>query len=609
MQRYPPIADYALISDCHCAALVSRDGAIDWCCMPRIDDDSCFGRLLDWDKGGYCAIAPTSDECTSTRTYVDGSMILETHFRTPQGEARLTDFFAMDTQAIEHARYDHVRIVDGIAGSVEMRMEIRPRFDYGGIIPHIRRHGHDGRGPYAAIGSNKGLIIHSDVPLEIERPGDLAAVFRIDAGQRVRLVIQFQFPDLIDHTISGGLPDAAGIDRFFECTRDWWQGWARRMQPPHELDAQSLCSAIVLKALSFERTGAIAAAATTSLPEWIGGARNWDYRFSWVRDSVFAIRALHELGYDDEADRFHQFIQRSAAGDAEQMQIMYGVDGKRRLTEIELDWLEGYRGSTPVRIGNGAARQVQQDVYGELLEMAWEWHASGHRTEPDYWDFLVDVADMVCRRWQEPDHGLWEVRGAPRQHVHSKAMCWAALNRGVMLAQHNRLPAPIEHWSRNRDAIRKAIESEGYDARRGVFVQTFGSDDLDAALLLLPRVGLLAYDDPRMLRTADAICEALDYRGLLRRYVSADGLAGREGVFLPCTFWLVNCLAHQGRHEQAWAYYRRAVACANDLGLFSEEFDVDNQQMLGNYPLGLTHVSQIMARLALGNSTQPEVKR
>ena len=609
--RYPPIADYALISDCHCAALVSRDGSIDWCCMPRIDDDSCFGRLLDWDKGGYCSVAPTSGECTSTRSYVEGTMILETHFRTPQGEVRLYDFFAMDTLAIERARYDHVRIVDGIAGTVELRMEIRPRFDYGAITPHVRQHGpEDGgvRSAHAAIGSNKGLIIHADVPLTVESPGDLAAVFQVGAGERVRLVIQFQFPELIEQTISGGLPDAAEIDRYFECTRSWWQDWANRIRPPHQLDSQTLCSTLVLKALTFERTGAIAAAVTTSLPEEMGGARNWDYRFSWIRDSVFVIRALHELGYVTEADRFHQFIQRSAAGDAQQMQIMYGVDGKRRLTEVELDWLEGYRGSKPVRIGNAAARQSQFDIYGELLEMAWEWHASGHQTEPDYWEFLVDVIDLVCQRWQEPDHGLWEVRGAPRHYVHSKAMCWAALNRGVMLARDGRFEAPVERWIKNRDEIRDAIEHEGYDAKRGVFMQAFGSSDLDSASLLLPRVDLLAYDDPRMMRTADAICQTLDHRGLLRRYDSPDGLEGQEGVFLPCTFWLVTCLARQQRLDRAWPYYRRAVGCANDLGLFSEEFDMENQQMLGNFPQALTHVSQIMARLALGDSPEPEVK-
>lgn len=596
--RYPPIADYALISDCHCAALVSRDGSVDWCCMPRIDDDSCFGRLLDWDRGGYCAIAPAG-EWTSARTYVDGSMILETHFRTPQGAVKLTDFFAMDGRPLHQARFDHVRIVEGMSGTVDMRMEIRPRFDYGAIIPHIRR---DGSGAHVATGSNKGLIIQSDVDLEIERPGDLGASFAIRAGERVRLVIQFEFPELLDRTIAAGLPDAAEIDRYFSCTRDWWQAWSGRMRSHHALDGQTVCSTIVLKALSFERTGAIAAAATTSLPEWIGGARNWDYRFSWIRDSVFAIRALHELGYDTEADRFHQFIQRSAAGDAEQTQIMYGVDGKRRLTEIELDWLEGYRGSKPVRIGNGAARQTQLDVFGELLEMAWEWHASGHRTEPEYWTFLSDVVDMVCHRWQEPDHGIWEVRGEPRHHVHSKAMCWAALNRGVMLARENGFDAPVDAWCRNRDEIRAAIERDGYDAQRGIFVQAFGNGGIDAALLLLPRIGLFAYDDPRMLRTTDAICTALDHHGLLRRYDSPDGLPGPEGVFLPCTFWLVACLAHQGRRERAWTYYRRAISCANDLGLFSEEYDVENREMLGNFPQGLTHVSQITARLALAEA-------
>jgi GH15 family glucan-1,4-alpha-glucosidase len=371
------------------------------------------------------------------------------------------------------------------------------------------------------------------------------------------------------------------------------------MRPPFQLDEQTLRSTIVLKSLTFERTGAIAAAATTSLPEWIGGERNWDYRYSWIRDSVFAVRALHDLGYVAEADRFHQFIQRTSAGNADEIQIMYGVDGKRRLTEIELDWLEGYKGSKPVRIGNRAAKQNQLDIYGELVEMAWEWHISGHKTDPHYWNFLEDVINTVCEHWQDRDHGIWEVRGEPRHFVHSKAMCWAATHRGVLLAQENRFPAPIERWSRVRDEIRHAIESDGYDSERGVFVQDFGSRYLDAALLLLPRVSFVPYDDPRMLRTADAICQDLESDGLLLRYNSPDGLPDREGMFIPCTFWLAACLASQGRRERAWKYYERAARCANDIGLFSEEYDVDSQQMLGNFPQGLTHVSQIMARLAL----------
>ncbi len=596
--RYPSIADYALISDCHCAALVSCDGSIDWCCMPRIDEDSCFGRLLDWDKGGYCKVAPTAEKYDATRRYVDRTMVLETVFKTGEGEVRLYDFFARDPETASNPRFDHVRIVDGIAGEMELRVDIRPCFDYGQTIPHIRQ-AMEMEGIYTATGSNKGLIIDSDIVLEVIDRHALGATFRVAAGQRVRFVVQFVRPEEIDSALERGLPDDGRIDAFLENTLDWWRQWTDKIDHPAALDELTLRSTLVLKSLTFDRTGAIAAAATTSLPEAPGGARNWDYRFSWVRDSVFIVRALHHLGYTEEADAFHRFIQRSCAGNAEQMQIMYGVDGKRRLTEIELDWLEGYRGARPVRIGNRAAKQIQLDVYGSLLEMVWEWRTSGHETEADYWGFLRNVVNLVCERWQDKDHGIWEVRGLPNHYVHSKTMCWAALNRGLTLAQHNGFDAPVEHWRRTRDEIRQAVESQGYDAGRGCFVQAFGTGYLDSALLLLPRVGFVAYDDPRMLRTTDAIVEVLDQNGLLLRYNAPDGLPGMEGVFLPCTFWLVACLAYQGRHELAWAYYNRAIACANDLGLFSEEYDTTRGEMLGNFPQGLTHVSQITARLAL----------
>ncbi|RJF96318.1 glycoside hydrolase family 15 protein [Noviherbaspirillum saxi] len=585
-----------MIGDCHCVALVSRAGSIDWCCMPRIDDDSLFGRLLDWNKGGFCAITPVDPGYTSTRRYLPGTMMLETCFRTSQGEVMLYDFFAMEDDALEHPRFDHVRIVDGITGEVELNVDICPRFDYGEIIPRMRSHD---SGAYTAIGSNKGLIICCNVPLDVVEHRDLSTTMRVSKGQRIRLMLEFQLPELIEAAIAGGLPDAARIDRAFEHTQAWWTDWAGRIRAPFEVDEQTLRSAITLKSLTFERTGAIAAAATTSLPESIGGQRNWDYRFSWIRDSVFTVRVLHDLGYVREADRFHQFIERSSAGSADELQIMYGVDGKRRLTEIELDWLEGYRQSRPVRIGNGAAKQLQMDIFGELVEMAWQWHASGHPTEPDYWTFLVDVIDAVCERWQERDHGIWEVRAAPAHYVHSKVMCWAALNHGIQLAQDNSFEAPVEHWTRSRDLLRQAVETSGYDPERGVFVQTFDNRYLDAALLLMPRVGFIAYDDPRMLRTTDAICSELDRKGLLVRYNSPDNLPGTEGVFLPCTFWLVACLACQHQRERAWQYYERALGCANDVGLFSEEFDVDHRLMLGNFPQGLTHVSQITARLAL----------
>ncbi|HVL77273.1 MAG TPA: glycoside hydrolase family 15 protein [Noviherbaspirillum sp.] len=597
---YPKISDYALISDCHCNALISRNGSVDWCCMPRVDDDSIFGRLLDWKKGGYCSIAPEGDFKTSWR-YLPETLVLETTFHTATGMARLIDFFAIDPDVDAEPLYDHVRIVQGIEGEVKLRVEVRPRFDYGEILPRMRR---AGRSVYTAIGSDKGLIIHADMELEVAEHDGLYGSATIRAGERLRLALEFETPERVEQRLEEGMASANELDGYFETTRNWWRKWASRMDRRYASDPYTMRSALVLKGLTFERTGAIIAATTTSLPEWIGGERNWDYRYSWVRDSVFTVRVLHDLGYVREADLFHQFIQRSAAGSAEQMQIMYGVDGKRRLTETILDWMEGYRGSKPVRIGNCAAKQVQLDIYGELLEMAWEWHANGHPTEPDYWTFLRDVVETACRRWRDADHGIWEVRDVPRHYVHSKVMCWAAVNRGICLAEDNGFEAPLERWRAVREEMRTAIETEGYDATRNTFVQAFGEPGLDAAVLLLPRVGFLPYDDPRMMGTVDAICQELDEGGLLLRYNTEDGLEGEEGMFLPCTFWLVACLAQQGRRDRAEKYYRRALECANDIGLFSEEYSIRHEEMLGNFPQGLTHVSQIMAHLALEGNGQ-----
>ncbi len=599
--HYPPIADYALIGDCHCCALISRYGSVDWSCMPRVDSDSCFGRLLDWYKGGYCMVAPVDDGAAVSRRYLPGSMVLETRFKTDGGEVLLYDFFLMDPDAGEHLRYEHVRLVEGVAGEVRLRMEVRPRFDYGEILPAMRAHGGN---TYSATGSDKGLLIRADLELAVIDKHDLEGQFSVRAGERRRLMMHFERPelvgDMVDRCRSESIPADGGLER----TCAWWQKWATRIRWPYKLDEQSMRSAIVLKSLTYERTGAIVAAPTTSLPEWPGGSRNWDYRFSWVRDSVFTVRALHELGCRSEADHFLRFVQRSSAGSASQLQIMYGVDGKRRLTEIELGWLEGYRCSQPVRIGNCAAKQNQLDIYGEIMEMAWEWRVGGREIDDQYWDFLVDVVEATIRNWKNQDYGIWEFRGGPLHYVHSKAMCWSAMNYGVKLAERYQRDAPVERWKQVREFIRDAIEIEGYDAKRGIFVQAFDNEYLDASLLLLPRIGLVDYADPRMTRTTDAICEELDNGGLLRRYNSPDGLEGEEGVFLPCTFWLVSCLAAQGRHDQAHAYYRRALDCANDLGLFPEEYDPRNKQMLGNFPQGLTHVSQIMARLALDKVAQ-----
>jgi len=592
---YPPISDYAFLSDCRGTALVSRAGSIDWCCMPRIDSDSCFGRLLDWEKGGYAALFPDGEGFTSTRRYLPGTMIVETRFSNDNAEVLLYDFFAMQNDPKGRPWHALFRIVEGVRGEACLSADIGPRFDYGEIIPRFQFHR---EGVHTAVGGNKAFLIRSDCGLEKESHEELSASFQVAAGQRKRMMIRYVEPESLGE-LAGEEFAWEEADACLENTRARWEEWTGRMFRQDEIDAQTVRSAVVLKALMYEPTGAIAAAATTSLPESIGAQRNWDYRFSWVRDSVFAVRALYALGYEDEAARFLRFIQRCSAGSAEQLQIMYAVDGKRRLTEIELGWLEGYRQSRPVRIGNQAYLQSQLDVFGEIIEVAWLWHSSGRQIDRQYWEFLKSVIDTVSVKWREHDHGIWEFRGRARHYVHSKVMCWAALDHGLKLAQENDFDAPLAEWVRTRDAIRHAIESKGYDEKRGIFTQAFDSPHLDASLLLMPRTGFIENGDPRMLRTTDAIRSALERNGLLERYDSPDNLSGHEGIFLPCTFWLVACLAYQGRRDLAERYYRKAIACANDVGLMSEEFDEKEGKMLGNFPQVLTHVSQIVARMAL----------
>jgi GH15 family glucan-1,4-alpha-glucosidase len=348
------------------------------------------------------------------------------------------------------------------------------------------------------------------------------------------------------------------------------------------------------------------AAPTTSLPEAPGGSRNWDYRFSWIRDSSFAVRSLVELGYESEADGFRRFVERSAAGNAGDLQIVYGVGGERRLSELELPKLEGYRGARPVRAGNAAATQLQLDVFGELLDLAWRWHERGHSPDDDYWRFILELCNAAARLWTEPDRGIWEVRGRPLHFVHSKAMCWVALDRGLRLAEASARAAPVKRWTLARDRIRRAIETKGYDRDRGVFVRSFGMKTMDASLLLLPTAGFVDHDDPRMIRTTDQIRKELDRDGLLLRYKGADGLRGKEGAFLACSFWLAECYAHQGRYDEARVVFDRTVSTGNDLGLFSEEFDVATGEMLGNFPIGLTHLSHIAAAVAMAEH-QPQL--
>jgi GH15 family glucan-1,4-alpha-glucosidase len=597
-ERYPPIGDYALIGDCRSAALVSRAGSIDWCCMPRIDRGSCFGRILDWEDGGHCSIAAVDGDVRTRRRYVDGTLVLETLFIGRDGEARLYDCFAAgDAGGAPPARL--LRILEGVRGALDFELAIVPRFDYGALAPWLRRvHG----GTFTATGGDDGLVISCDGDLHAGKH-DLRARMTIRAGERLRLSIAFMPPESLD--AGAPSPSPEDLDDALARTVDWWRHWSSRGRFDGADGAAVMRSAIVLKALANPDTGAIAAAPTTSLPEAPGGALNWDYRFSWIRDSAFSVRALSELGFYAEADGFRRFVERSAAGSAHGLQIMYGIGGARRLTEVAADHLEGYRGAAPVRLGNAASEQRQLDVYGELVELAWRWHERGHVPDDDYWEFLADVVDAAAEHWQQPDRGVWEIRGAPRHFVHSKAMCWAALDRGIALAEATGRPAPVERWERTRDEIRRTIERDGYDERRGVFVQAFGSDSLDSALLLLPAFGFVAWDDERMVRTVDAIRDDLDADGLLLRYHPDRELQGRagagEGTFLACSFWLVECLARQGRGKEAREAFDRAAACANDVGLFSEEYDPQAREMLGNFPQGLTHLAHISAAAALAH--------
>ena len=590
-----PISDYGLIGDCHSAALISRAGSIDWCCLPRFDSDSCYARLLDHEQGGYFEITP-EQPAHITRRYLPGSMVLETMFETGAGAVRLTDFFAMRSGGRHHPRRELVRVVEGVRGSLPLRVRIVPRFDFGSVKPWMDP---VNGGDFIAVGSDTGLLFSGDLSLTLVERHQLHARLELQPGEVRYCSMQYLAPEEL-HEASAKLTRHVELEHHLQETINWWHEWGARFNEPERPGTCPVRSAIVLKALTYAPTGAIVAAPTTSLPEEVGGERNWDYRFSWIRDSVFTVRALSMLGMASEADGFRRFIMRSAAGSAAQLQVLYGIDGKRRLTEIEISHLSGWRDSKPVRIGNGAESQFQSDMYGLLLELAWRWASRGNRIDDAYWTFLVDLVETAIDKWTVPDRGIWEVRGDPQDFVHSKVMCWAAVNRGIGLAEAQQLEAPLERWRTVRDEIRHAVETRGMHPQGDHFVASFGSSHMDAALLLLPEVEFVPYDDPRMLRTLDAIRSELDTDGgLLLRYRVDDGMAGSEGVFLACTFWLVECLARGGRVEEARAVFERVLGCANDLGLFPEEFDPRTGEMLGNFPQGLSHLAHISAALAL----------
>lgn len=596
---YPPIADYALIGDCHSAALVSRAAAIEWCCLPRFDSGSAFAAILDRKRGGTCAISPVSDgEWEYRRRYLEDSLVLETVMRGPTGEVAILDLFLIGD---EHPGVQRriLRVIEGRRGAVELDLRVAPRFDYGKVRPWIRRLGLK---LHSAIGGDDAFVVWCEHELTEDPDHELSSRLTVSAGERVRLVLHYTRPELVDDGDFSN-PDPGALDAELDATVQWWRTWAATVTLDSADEAAARRSAIVLKALTYIPTGAVVAAPTTSLPEVIGGERNFDYRYAWIRDSSFSSRSFANVGCVREADAFRRFMIRSAAGHADDLQVLYGVGGERRLSPSTLDELEGYRGSAPALIGNAAVDQVQLDAYGEIVNLMWRWHRRGHSPSDDDWRFVVSLIDHASERWAQPDLGIWEWPGEAEHFVHSKVLCWSALDRGLRLADECMRRAPTRRWRTARDELRERIEADGFDRDRGTYTQVFGRPELDAALLLLPTVEYVDWADERMRGTIAAIREDLDAGdGLLYRYRRADGLRGDEGAFLCCSFWLVECLARGGQMDEARAVYDRVLARANDLGLLSEEIDPTSGELLGNFPQGLTHLSHIDAAVALSES-------
>jgi GH15 family glucan-1,4-alpha-glucosidase len=588
--RYVPIGDYALIGDCHACALVSKQGAIDWACLARFDAGSVFGRILDADKGGTFAIT-AREQTGHTRRYLSDTNVLETTFTTRTGSARLLDCFTMREGGRQHPHRQLLRVVEGIEGEVSFDVLVMPRFDYGSLRPWLRYYPE--RRLHTAVGGDDAFVLSAECHLELALD-DTTLRGQVTVGRRQRR--RFSLVSHRPHELRLVRPSARTLDERLRGTIAWWRRWVRKGRYAPAYRDQVVRSALLLKLLTCAPTGAIIAAPTASLPESPGGPRNWDYRFCWIRDATYTLSALLELGHTRVASGFKLFIERATAGHADDLQIVYGCYGERRLTELEVPGLEGYLGSRPVRVGNGAAVQSQLDVYGELLEAAHLWRRAGNPIGEDNWRFLCSLVDAACAKWKEPDRGLWEVRGPPRHFVHSKVMCWVAVQRGIEAAEQDGHPCDVGRWRAAREEMRTTIEREGVDRRRKCFVQAFGSSEVDASLLLLPIVGFVSPNDPRMLATVERIREELCLDGLVRRYRPErveDGLEGGEGAFLMCSFWLVDVLAMQGKLAEAEDRFRSLLELCNDVGLFAEQYAPRERQFLGNFPQAFTHMALV----------------
>jgi GH15 family glucan-1,4-alpha-glucosidase len=573
------IEDYALIGNTRTAALVGRDGSIDWLCAPRFDSRACFAALLGTHEHGRWLLAPAANARTVRRSYRGDTLVLETEFETADGRVRVIDCMPPWPD-----RTDVVRLVEGVRGRVPMRMELIIRCGYGVVVPWVRRV----ENALLATAGPDSFELRAGVET-IGRGFTTIAQFTVRRGQRIPFVIS-HFPS------HQARPLPIDADAAIGATELAWRNWCARCTYDGRWPDAVKRSLITLKALTYAPTGGIVAAPTTSLPERIGGERNWDYRFCWPRDATYTLYALLLAGYHDEAGAWWEWLLRAAAGRPRDLQTVYGLAGERQLAELELAWLPGYRGSAPVRIGNAAAAQCQLDVYGEVIDALHLARTAGLDTAADAWDFQLALLEFLESHWTEPDNGIWEVRGERQHFTHSKVMAWVAFDRAIKAVESHDVAGPVDRWRRTRARIHVDVCRKGYNARRGTFVQHYGSNRLDASLLLMPLVGFLPADDPRVRSTVAAIERELMFGGFVARYLTArrvDGLPAGEGAFLPCSFWLADNMALQGRNAEAEALFERLLAVRNDVGLLSEEYDPRARLQLGNFPQALSHVALI----------------
>jgi len=589
------IEDYALIGDCHTAALVGRDGSIDWLCLPRFDSDACFAALLGDEENGRWQIAPVGAVRPASRRYRDGTLVLETEFATADGAVTLID--AMVPRTDEPTL---VRIVAGTRGRVRMRLHLVIRFEYGSVVPWVRTIDHE----LTAIAGPDMLRLATPVATHGEELTTVAE-FEVAAGARIPFVLQW-------HRSHEPPPPRRDAEEMLDATEHWWRDWSSHLTYRGPWREQVLRSAITLKALTYGPTGGVVAAPTTSLPEQLGGVRNWDYRYCWLRDATFTLYALMRSGFESEAREWRTWLLRAVAGKPSELQIMYGIAGERRLTELELGWLRGYEGSAPVRIGNAASKQYQLDVYGEVMDALYQCHRTGLDGDADAWRLQRALMDFLETGWREPDEGLWEVRGPRRHFTHSKVMAWVAADRAVKSIEHCAQSGPLERWRQLRADIHAEVCERGFDTEVGAFVQSYGSKDLDASLLMMPLVGFLPASDPRVRSTIAAIERDLMRDGFLARYRTesdVDALPPGEGAFLPCSFWFADALALLGRRDEALAMFERLLGLCNDVGLLSEEYDPSARRLVGNFPQAFSHVGLINTARNLTEPAGPAHER